>query len=248
MWVDGQKAAEFNARTEVMHQSLCLILKVAAAVYSGLQYFGSEDKLDNVPIYLLLAGWLCVQPLMLFTHWFRGLWKKQVDFKSFTVPMNVHFVIHRTGEWTMLMLGKYLEFSSTASLCLYYSVSSLHAAVFGILLATDSFFLVTLGESILSLVIVDNIAKDNDRKYYLVFFFGVLGVIFLQILYFKSQPHDASHHALRRSRLGGITFNFLVQIYSAALILVGVSYKMMLTEVSIAAPLKLFMYTWNIDL
>ena len=110
------------------------------------------------------------------------------------------------------------------------------------------FFLVVLGESVLSLVIVDDIAKDNDRKYYLVFFWGVLGAIFLQILYFKSQPLDVSHHALRRSRLGGIAFNFLVQFYSAALILVGVSYKMMLTEVSTAAPLKLLLYIWNIDL
>lgn len=99
------------------------------------------------------------------------------------------------------------------------------------------FFISVLGESVLSLVIVDGIADSNDGKYYLVFFFGVLSVIFLQILHFKSQPRDAVHHALRRSRLGGMAFSVLIQVYSAALILVGVSFKLMLTEVSIAALL-----------
>lgn len=89
------------------------------------------------------------------------------------------------------------------------------------------------GESVLSLVIVDGIARINDGKYYMTFFLGVLNVIFLQFLYFKSQPHDVAHHAMRRSRHAGLAFNFIIQVYSAALIIVGVSYKLLLTEVSI---------------
>ena len=91
------------------------------------------------------------------------------------------------------------------------------------------------GESVLSLVIVDEIARINDGEYYLTFFLGVLNVIFLQFLYFKSQPHDVAHHAMRRSRHAGLSYNFMIQVYSAALIIVGVSYKLLLTEVSIDA-------------
>lgn len=109
VWVVGQEAAKFNARTEIMHNCLCMIFQVSATVYSGIQYFGAlqvEKKLDHVPMCILLAGWLCVIPLLYFTHWYRGLWEREVDFRRFTVPMNIHFVIHRNGEWTMLMLGK----------------------------------------------------------------------------------------------------------------------------------------------
>jgi hypothetical protein len=173
-----------------------MTFQLAATIYSGLEYFGATDvegKQDHTPMWILFAGWLCVIPLLYFSHWSRGLWEKEVDFRSFTVPMNIHFVIHRNGEWTMLMLG----------------------------------------ESVLSLVIVDGIARINDGKYYLTFFLGVLNVIFLQFLYFKSQPHDIAHHAMRRSRHAGLSYNFMFQIYSAALIIVGVSYKLLLTEYTI---------------
>ena len=82
----------------------------------------------------------------------------------------------------------------------------------------------------MSLLIVE--ISDEENEFYLTFYTGILSVILLQYLHFKSQPHHANEHAMRRTRLAGITYGILVQIYSASLIIVGVSYKMLLTEYS----------------
>ena len=84
-----------------------------------------------------------------------------------------------------------------------------------------------LGESILSLLIVD-ISGGSD--YYGTFYTGILSVVLLQYLHFRSQPHHADEHAMRRKKEAGVAFVILMQIYSAALILLGVSYKMFLFE------------------
>eukprot|EP00551_Chaetoceros_affinis_P003707 CAMPEP_0203649562 /NCGR_PEP_ID=MMETSP0088-20131115/22175_1 /ASSEMBLY_ACC=CAM_ASM_001087 /TAXON_ID=426623 /ORGANISM="Chaetoceros affinis, Strain CCMP159" /LENGTH=139 /DNA_ID=CAMNT_0050508013 /DNA_START=1 /DNA_END=417 /DNA_ORIENTATION=+ len=85
-----------------------------------------------------------------------------------------------------------------------------------------------LGESVLSLLIVE--ISDDVPEFYVTFFVGVVSVILLQYLYFKSQPHDPDEHALNRSRFSAWAFAWLIEFYSIALILVGVSYKMLLTE------------------
>jgi hypothetical protein len=102
--------------------------------------------------------------------------------------MHVEYVIHRYGEWTMLMLG----------------------------------------ESVLSLLIVDVVDSED---YYGVFFAGVVAIIFLHYVHFRSQPHDPDEHAMRRSRLSGLFVNYTYQFYSAALIVLGTTYKMFLYEV-----------------
>lgn len=84
------------------------------------------------------------------------------------------------------------------------------------------------GESILSLLIVE--VSDESFDFYVTFFVGIVSVIFLQYLYFKSQPHHADGHAIRRSLEAGALWVVVNQMYSAALIIVGVSYKMLLTE------------------
>ena len=80
----------------------------------------------------------------------------------------------------------------------------------------------------LSLLIVD--VSNEIYAFYATFYIGILSVTFLQYLYFKSQPHDANEHALRRDRIAGTLFITFIQYYSAALIIVGVSFKMLLTE------------------
>ena len=107
-----------------------------------------------------------------------------------TIPINIDFVIHRQGEWTMLMLG----------------------------------------ESVLSLLITDGLGRD----YLGVFYAGIMTVILLQLLHFRSQPHDPSVHAMRRHKNAGVTFGFVFALYSAALVAVGVSYKLLLYGVQAA--------------
>jgi hypothetical protein len=128
-----------------------------------------------------------------------------------SVPMNISFVIHRYGEWTMLMLG----------------------------------------ESVLSLLIVD---VTEGSSYYNTFFSGIISItllgkngiagvswssvsrfltyliFLLEYLHFRSQPHNPDDHAMRRKKEAGILFVFLMQIYSAALIVLGTAYKMLLYE------------------
>jgi low temperature requirement protein LtrA len=89
-----------------------------------------------------------------------------------------------------------------------------------------------LGESVLSLLIVNDVAdsKKYQEKFYATFYVGIVSVTLLQFLYFKSQPHDADRHAMRRTRISGFSYAWIIQLYSAALIIVGVAYKMILTE------------------
>jgi small-conductance mechanosensitive channel len=84
-----------------------------------------------------------------------------------------------------------------------------------------------LGESVLSLLIVD-VAESS--AYYKTFFCGILSITLLDYLHFRSQPHHADDHALRRSKEAAINFTLLIQIYSAALVVLGTSYKMLLFE------------------
>jgi hypothetical protein len=84
-----------------------------------------------------------------------------------------------------------------------------------------------LGESILSLLIVD---VSQGVHYYWTFLSGVVSIILLQYLHFRSQPEDADEHAMRRSRPAGVCFTYLMYAYSMALIILGTSYKMFLFE------------------
>ena len=79
----------------------------------------------------------------------------------------------------------------------------------------------------MSLLIVD---LSEGYEYYQTFFSGFLTVILLEFLHFRSQPHDPDNHALRRSRHAALIFTLAMWVYSAALIVLGTSYKMFLFE------------------
>ncbi|KAI2491721.1 hypothetical protein MHU86_22830 [Fragilaria crotonensis] len=115
------------------------------------------------------------------------MFPKDGSHKEFTVPLNINLVIHRDGEWIMLMLG----------------------------------------ESILSLLIVD---VSDGEDYYVTFYCGILTVVSLHYLHYRSQPHDADDHATRRHKDAGIWWSMVNAVYSASLIAVGVSYKLFMYE------------------
>lgn len=85
-----------------------------------------------------------------------------------------------------------------------------------------------LGESILSLLIVD--VPSEDKQYYATFYSGLLTVILLQYLHFRSQPGHADGHALRRNKDAGVGWTCFHMIYSAALIAVGAAFTLMVLE------------------
>ena len=106
------------------------------------------------------------------------------------VPMNIDFSIHRTSEWTMLMLG----------------------------------------ESILSLLIVDVPTENND--YFATFYCSLLTVVLLNILHFRSQPHLADQHASRRDKNAAIFWMFFQFLYSMALVGLGAAFTLFVIEFS----------------
>jgi len=84
-----------------------------------------------------------------------------------------------------------------------------------------------LGETVLSLLIIDL----SDRfDYFVTFFIGVVSIILLEYLHFRSQPHDPNEHAIRRDKTAGVIFNVMMSIYSVSLVILGTSYKMLLYE------------------
>jgi hypothetical protein len=84
-----------------------------------------------------------------------------------------------------------------------------------------------LGESVLSLLIVKFVPSQGYQQ---VFYCGVVSIALLQYLHFRSQPHHADEHAMRRSRNAGIFFVTVLQVYSIALVVMGTSFKMLLYE------------------
>jgi len=85
-----------------------------------------------------------------------------------------------------------------------------------------------LGESIFSIIIVD--VSDENKQYFGTFYASLLTVILLQYLHFKSQPHHADGHAVRRSKDAGIGWMLLVHIYSFSLVCLGAAYTFFLTD------------------
>jgi len=189
---------------------------LGAAVVSGINYYSDDNSTDNssddyairnsaesenaaaassnfvdyLPIWLCIGGALAHFLFFLFLTqiWFPN----DGSHKKFTIPLNVEFVIHRNGEWIMLMLGA----------------------------------------GILNLLIVDVSAASD---YYVTFYCGILSVVLLQYLHFRSQPHDPDNHAIRRSKDAGVWFTFINGVYSASLLVVGASYKSFLTGFADAA-------------
>jgi hypothetical protein len=84
-----------------------------------------------------------------------------------------------------------------------------------------------LGESVLSLLIVE-VSEQGD--YYKSFFSGIVSITLLEFLHFQSQPNHPEDHAMRRNRHAGFAFANLMTVYSAALVVLGTSYKMILYE------------------
>jgi len=82
-----------------------------------------------------------------------------------------------------------------------------------------------LGESVLALLLVE---ESEGRRYYTTFYSGILSVTMMQYLYFRSQPFEADDHAMRRSSFGGWSFYYSMTLYSASLIMIGCSFKLML--------------------
>lgn len=87
-----------------------------------------------------------------------------------------------------------------------------------------------LGESILSLLIVDVPAEDTE--YFTTFYCSLLTVIFLCYLHFRSMPHSADDHVMRRSKNRAFVWYILNHAYSLSLVAIGAAFTLFLLSFS----------------
>jgi hypothetical protein len=211
VWVDGQPVAKIAARRDLLMMTPPFLFFVAATIYAGLEYFGSKNGDHR-----FLAGDAATSDTYDTT--------KQ---KTTPYPETTNIPI-------ILLLGASLTFAAqTIFLLLTLPGGGRHKEItvpMNIDFAIHRYgewVMLLLGESILSLLIVE-VTEGSD--YYSTFYAGILSVILLQLMHFRSQPAHADEHAMRRSKEAGFAFGFLMQVYSAGLVLLGVSYKMLLYE------------------
>lgn len=86
------------------------------------------------------------------------------------------------------------------------------------------------GECILSLLIEDS--PQEDGSYYWTFYLSLMTVIMLQYLHFRSQPHDADDHVLRRSKDRGLVWQIFLFVYASSLIALGSSFTLLVRSSS----------------
>lgn len=126
--VDGQDSARYAAFTEVLVNIPSFLLIIAATVYSGNLYYSplgdessssylllaeQKEGRDNIAMIILYISWIVRILIHVPLFRFRSRNKSKQDT---AVPANVEFIIHRYGEWTMLMLG--MRFNSARLLWL----------------------------------------------------------------------------------------------------------------------------------
>jgi hypothetical protein len=87
-----------------------------------------------------------------------------------------------------------------------------------------------LGESILSLLIID--IPGEDTEYFATFYCSLMTVILLQYLHFRSQPHNADDHALRRTVHAGFVWSQMLFVYSVSLIALGAAFTIFVLDFS----------------
>ncbi|KAL3903037.1 MAG: hypothetical protein SGILL_010599, partial [Bacillariaceae sp.] len=90
------------------------------------------------------------------------------------------------------------------------------------------FTMLMLGESVLSLLIVETTELGN---YYLTACVGIVNVIVIQALKFDSEPSNADNHCLWRGLKASHVYSLLIQLLSISLIGFGVSFKVMLATI-----------------
>jgi len=213
LYVEGGPEARVTARRELIKNSVVMAFYGAATVVAGVEFYvngagsvqanldeavdvyqheataaaapDSSGRPNYVPIVLVICGWISYGAALFWEAFIR--FPRLDDVRKVTIPYDGEYIIHRHGEWIMLMLG----------------------------------------ESVLSLLIVQ---ISYGKEYYVTFYCGILSVMGFQSLHYHSQPHHAEEHAMRRSTKAGTLFFLLMGIYSMALVAIGASYKLLLTE------------------
>mmetsp|Transcript_47898 Transcript_47898/g.73038 ORF Transcript_47898/g.73038 Transcript_47898/m.73038 type:complete len:540 (-) Transcript_47898:96-1715(-) len=204
--VDGQPAAKATARRDLKWNSVPLLFYFAASVASGMAHYSSNDEDDNDGGHRSMAE----------TASSGGGSDNPNDIPVWLCLGGSICSIAMLGLLVLLLPGGGKHKEITVPINVNFAIHRY-----------GEWTMLMLGESVLSLLIVD---VTESRAYYKTFFSGIVSITFLEFLHFRSQPHSPDDHALRRSKEAGVLFSTLMQIYSAALVALGTAYKMLLFE------------------
>ena len=215
----SRSEAKHSARSDFQNKILSFFFYLAAVVVSGIDYFGNDvielnKNTDEGHRYMAESKDTYTNDIPVYLCLAAYL-----SYQAYMI-VKVFFLYPKGGHHKKFIVPMNVGYS-------------IHRI--------GEWMMLMLGESVLSLLIVD--VPGGDKKYYITFFSGVLAVILMQYLHFQSEPHHAKDHAMRRDKNAGLTYNVLTQFYSLALVAIGVSYKMMLTEFTYPPPIENSDYT-----
>ena len=213
VWVEGEPVAKVCARRESLLMMPTLAFFVAATIDAGLKYYGNQSEATDYGNYInvttvghrILAG--------------------ETGLSLANKTTNIPIILILTGGLCYLLV--IFVFIFTLPSGGRHKKITVPMNVDFTIHRYGEWTMLMLGESILSLLIVD-VTEGVD--YYATFYSGIVSVVLLQMIHFRSQPAHADQHAIRRTKEAGFIFSLLMFFYSAALVLLGVSYKMMLYE------------------
>jgi len=220
LWGVGERPLlKYVGRRDLTFRIIPFVVYASACIYAGVHYFGDNDDGTKEDDHHDDHRFMAEAKEDSYYYSSSGLTERQKNIPIWLVLSGPFF-------YSTMMYIVYIHFipKDFKSITIPMNIDfSIHRY--------GEWTMLMLGESILSLLIVE---VTEERDYYITFFAGIMSVILLQYLHFRSQPHHADGHAMRRDRKAGFLFTTMQQFYSASLVVVGVSYKMFLYEYTYA--------------
>ncbi len=106
-FVEGDPAAKVTAKRDITWRLIPSVFFILATVESGVSFFLKDDATcennNHRPIWYFWAAWIS---WALTGYLGTVICTPKKRLVEVSVPMNVHFCIHRYGEWFMLMFGE----------------------------------------------------------------------------------------------------------------------------------------------
>mmetsp|Transcript_9581 Transcript_9581/g.14371 ORF Transcript_9581/g.14371 Transcript_9581/m.14371 type:complete len:580 (-) Transcript_9581:1124-2863(-) len=227
--VDGEDAAKRGEKRRLIDYFIQLAFYLAAAVKSGITYYGSkstdENDFGNRGLESLTNA--CSRMLNLAPE--RDL-AAEVDVEKDHIPIILCLCGWSSTVVFYLFRSYFLEKKFG-----WHKKYNVPMNIEYLIHRYGELVMLLLGESVLSILITMSI---NTVEYHVTFYAAIVSIALLQYSHYKYQPHSPREHACRRSLRGSVTHYAIMIVYCHALVAVGTAYKMFLSTYEVEASLK----------
>ena len=106
IWFEiGDPGAKVAALIDIKWKLAPTLFFLAATIDSSLSYFGNQEtcQRNDRPIKYCLGAWIA---WVVIGYIYMMVLTPKEGLREVSVPMNIHFCMHRYGEWFMLMFGE----------------------------------------------------------------------------------------------------------------------------------------------